>query len=280
MAVHQRCAGGATEGLSVHYFRTMVEDDHLGLTPIQHCGQDSVQDAFVIFGPHSFERVRFGQHARVLGHGRSRSSKPQARVSYESATAPKRHKKDPNRPRGYISAFNFFVKDKRPTYVQGRPNAQVRRPCSFSWKPLACFPCFGDSKRSNECLESGTLQGHSLEHNNEINKMLGKVWKTATEHEKKTYEEKATADKVRYLKVCLTSLCCYRRCPIFFLGPCTLPFNCMRWYLVTMIFIFRLSQWWLPAAFFEDVFCRNNIPGTLLGTITTKKTGMTTHRRV
>lgn len=27
----------------------------------------------------------------------------------------------------------------------------------------------------------------------------------ATEHEKKSYEEKATADKVRYLKVCLTS---------------------------------------------------------------------------
>ncbi|CAM9233608.1 unnamed protein product [Laminaria digitata] len=154
------------EGLSVHYFRTMVEDDHLGLTPVQRSRQENVQDAFIIFGTHSRDPVRFGQHALSLGHGRSRPSKPQARVAYESATAPKRHKKDPNRPRGYISAFNFFVKDKRPTYVQSRPNAQ----------------------------------GHSLEHNNEINKMLGKVWKTATEDEKKTYEEKATADKVRYLK--------------------------------------------------------------------------------
>eukprot|EP00904_Undaria_pinnatifida_P011896 jgi/Undpi1/7837/HiC_scaffold_23.g10310.m2 len=161
VAVHQRCTGGATKGLSAHYFRTMVEND-----PMQHGRKNSVQDAFVIFGRHSHDAVRLGPHPRALVHGKHRPSKPQARVAYESATAPKRHKKDPNRPRGYISAFNFFVKDKRPTYVQNRPNAQ----------------------------------GHSLEHNNEINKILGKVWKMATEHEKKTYEEKATADKVRYLK--------------------------------------------------------------------------------
>ena len=97
---------------------------------MQHGRKNSVQDAFVIFGRHSHDAVRLGPHPRALVHGKHRPSKPQARVAYESATAPKRHKKDPNRPRGYISAFNFFVKDKRPTYVQNRPNAQVRQSCS------------------------------------------------------------------------------------------------------------------------------------------------------
>lgn len=44
-------------------------------------------------------------------------------------------------------------------------------------------------------------QGHALEHNNEINKALGKIWKRATEEEKRVYEERATADKLRYLQV-------------------------------------------------------------------------------
>lgn len=45
------------------------------------------------------------------------------------------------------------------------------------------------------------FQGHSLEYNNAINKTLGKVWKQATKKEKMIYEEKATADKLRYLQV-------------------------------------------------------------------------------
>ena len=151
VAVHQRCAGGATEGLSVHYFRKMVEEDHISLTPIQDGRQNNVQDAFVIFGTHTRDPVRFSQHASALGRAKIRASKPQARVAYESGTAPKRQKKDPNRPRGYISAFNFFVKDKRPAYVQSRPNAQVRRSRPFPFKLLTCFTVFGDSKRSNEC---------------------------------------------------------------------------------------------------------------------------------
>lgn len=58
------------------------------------------------------------------------------------------------------------------------------------------------------CAAPRLFQGHSLEHNNEINKTLGKVWKQATKQEKKIYEEKATADKLRYLHVsCMNFLC-------------------------------------------------------------------------
>lgn len=46
-----------------------------------------------------------------------------------------------------------------------------------------------------------TRQGYTLARNNEINKNLGKIWKAVTEQEKRSYEEQATVDKVRYLKV-------------------------------------------------------------------------------
>ena len=114
-------------------------------------------------------------------------------------------------------------------------------------------------ERSNESLESRTsFQGHSLEHNNEINKMLGKVWKTATEHEKKNYEEKATADKVRYLKVWLKSPCLYRQSSVFFPGPCTPPFYIGMTFDCNDSFFVLANGVFLPA-FSEDLFRRNSV---------------------
>ncbi|CAM9373126.1 unnamed protein product, partial [Discosporangium mesarthrocarpum] len=85
-----------------------------------------------------------------------------------SSRTSKRQKRDPNRPRGYISAFNFFVQDKRPVYIKLHPEVQV---------------------------------GHSLGHNNAINKTLGKLWKLTTSEERRYYEDLATKDKLRYLQV-------------------------------------------------------------------------------
>lgn len=122
VVVHQRCREeameGATEVLSFHHVQTQV--DHEGVGSMDKLS--AVQDSYTIFGTQALG----GSQARAMVKESTRFSKPQARaVAYEDARPSKRRKKDPNRPRGYISAFNFFVQDKRRTYVQNRPNAKV-----------------------------------------------------------------------------------------------------------------------------------------------------------
>jgi len=54
-----------------------------------------------------------------------------------------------------------------------------------------------------DCLTDSLTQqtGCSLQHNNEINKSLGKAWKEATPEEKRVYEEMSMIDKRWYIKV-------------------------------------------------------------------------------
>lgn len=111
---------GAIEVLAFHHFQTHLDKESSG--PTGHSSSTSVQDAYTIFCTQPVG----GPQARTVVKESTRFSKSQARaVAYEDARPSKRRKKDPNRPRGYISAFNFFVQDKRRTYVQNRPNAKV-----------------------------------------------------------------------------------------------------------------------------------------------------------
>lgn len=94
---------------------------------------NSVEDAFVIFNTHPSGSTRFVEHSRALTSGHTRSSEA-CRMVLKKASPPRRRRKDPNRPRGYVSAFNFFVKDKRSAYVR---DAQVTRLSLLVW---TCLP--------------------------------------------------------------------------------------------------------------------------------------------
>lgn len=117
VSVHQRCAGGTMEGFAVQYSRD--ERDGVGSTQMQQTNGDSVQDAYVIFGARPSESMRFVQHSRVLmGEHSSSSSSQQKLTASKGTTTLRRRKKDPHRPRGYVSAFNYFVKARRAAYVR------------------------------------------------------------------------------------------------------------------------------------------------------------------
>lgn len=81
--------------------------------------RDSVQDAYVIFGARTLDSTRFVQHSRVLMGEHISPTESQPRVAAAKSTAPpRRRRKDPHRPRGYVSAFNYFVKARRAAYVR------------------------------------------------------------------------------------------------------------------------------------------------------------------
>ncbi len=85
-------------------------------------------------------------------------------------TAPKDKRRDPHKPRGYISAFNFFSQDQRSrAYNENKEEIEGAGP-----KPS--------------------------ERNNAINKILGKMWKELSPKKRATYDEMATSDKQRYLE--------------------------------------------------------------------------------
>jgi hypothetical protein len=69
-------------------------------------------------------------------------------------------------PKGYVSAFNWFVKGKRNDVI----------------------------KENNETV------GNAIITNNEVNRKLGLLWKTYTKIDRAQYEELARVDKMRYLK--------------------------------------------------------------------------------
>jgi hypothetical protein len=77
-----------------------------------------------------------------------------------------RKKRDPNKPQGYMSGFNFFAKEHRANLLEKEPE----------------------------------LQNQST-NTNLMNKLLGTVWKNMSKQERTKYEEMAVADKCRYLKV-------------------------------------------------------------------------------
>ncbi|GAA5862053.1 hypothetical protein JCM3774_006153 [Rhodotorula dairenensis] len=76
------------------------------------------------------------------------------------ATAAAKPKKDPNAPKRPLSAYMLFSQDKRAEVKEEKPDVS-----------------FG-----------------------EIGKILGAKWKEADENERKPYEDKAAAEKVRYEK--------------------------------------------------------------------------------
>ncbi len=85
-------------------------------------------------------------------------------------TAPKDKRRDPHKPRGYISAFNFFSQDQRArAYNENKEEIEGAGP-----KPS--------------------------ERNNTINKILGKMWKELSPKKRAIYDEMATSDKRRYLE--------------------------------------------------------------------------------
>jgi hypothetical protein len=78
----------------------------------------------------------------------------------------KTSKRDPKRPKGYISAFNFFAKDMRAQILKEQPD----------------------------------LGGKGQSKNNAINLLVGTRWKQLPAESKRPYEDKAVQDKVRYLR--------------------------------------------------------------------------------
>jgi HMG (high mobility group) box len=89
--------------------------------------------------------------------------------------APKLKKKDPNRPRGYISAFNYFAKEHRP-------------------------------RVAISVTASSTLFTTSAARNNAINKEVGREWHSMSAPQRAQYEALAVKDKTRYL----TEMTAYR----------------------------------------------------------------------
>ena len=77
-------------------------------------------------------------------------------------------KRDPNRPHGYISGFNFFARDHRPILLEEQPGLK---------------------------FQPGST--------NLVNKRLGQIWKHMTKEQRGVYEQKAVLDKCRYLQVSL-----------------------------------------------------------------------------
>lgn len=74
-------------------------------------------------------------------------------------------KKDPKRPHGYISGFNFFAREHRPVLLEEQPE--------LKFQPAST---------------------------NLVNKLLGNLWKNMTKDQRAIYEQKAVIDKCRYLQ--------------------------------------------------------------------------------
>ncbi|CAN0002101.1 unnamed protein product [Ectocarpus fasciculatus] len=162
VSIHQRSADGVTDGVAFQH-SLINGDGGLVSTGKEEMYHNSVQDAFVIFNTHPSGSTRFIEQSRALTSGHTRSSEARRMVP-KKTSPPRRRRKDPNRPRGYVSAFNFFVKDKRSAYVRD-------------------------------------AQGFSPGNNNEVNKKLGQAWKELTTEEKNCYQARSDVDKCRYLKV-------------------------------------------------------------------------------
>lgn len=109
--VHLFGEDGIQEALTVQVVQASADVEHLCAGDTIGDRAEVVHDAYIVFAtpPPGGERYV-----------------PQVQAgAQETAKPSKRHKRDPSRPRGYISAFNYFVQDKRQAYVQNHPEAQV-----------------------------------------------------------------------------------------------------------------------------------------------------------
>lgn len=115
--VHQFGDDGIHEVLTVQVVQASADVEHLGAGETRGERAEVVHDAYIVFAtpPPGGER-----YVPLVQAGAQETTRPS-----------KRHKRDPSRPRGYISAFNYFVQDKRQAYVQNHPEAQVILPGTF-----------------------------------------------------------------------------------------------------------------------------------------------------
>ncbi len=121
ISVHQRYPGDEKESLAVQY-TVGEDDDHCGARSTNGKNSSRFQDALLIFGKDPSHRVHFLQHSLALMSERSKYIDSGARDSGARAT-PKgitrgRRKRDPKRPKGYVSGFNHFVREQTPAYVR------------------------------------------------------------------------------------------------------------------------------------------------------------------
>jgi hypothetical protein len=93
----------------------------------------------------------------------------------KTAAAPK--------PKGYISAFNFFSREIRPTIQARHASLSVSR-----------VTCYSSRSRTHARTHARTRQ------KNEINKLVGVAWKKLSKEGRKTFEQRGNQDKLRYLE--------------------------------------------------------------------------------
>lgn len=117
VVVHQFGDDGMKEVLAVQFVQASTGVDDLGIEESRADQTSVVQDAYALFTTPPPGGEQYVPTVQPIVH--------------ETARPSRRHKRDPNRPRGYVSAFNFFVQDKRPAYVQNHPEAQVTPPCRW-----------------------------------------------------------------------------------------------------------------------------------------------------
>lgn len=116
ISVHQRYRGDELESFAVQYMSGKDNGrDCAKSTHGQHVS--GFQDAFLIFGKDPSDRTHFVQHARALMSQNVRRVDAEPRATFKGIT-PRRRKKDPKRPKGYVSGFNFFVIDQTKALVR------------------------------------------------------------------------------------------------------------------------------------------------------------------
>jgi len=127
--VQQQHSNGDTEGLSFHFVRRFESTSHTTAPQTKTEEQTSlssppvVEDGYIIF------RSKGSCTKRLVGTAAEKANNNHDHNNNSNSVPAKKSKKDPNHPRGYISAFNFFVKDKRPSFVQDGQNGQVGESC-------------------------------------------------------------------------------------------------------------------------------------------------------
>lgn len=107
-------------------------------------------------------------------------------ITSSTALTSHRTHHDPKRPKGYISAYNFYVMKQRNSISTDLPNLSV---CNVYTRIVY-----------NLCY----ISVHTIVQHNEVNRILGELWANLSPSQREVYEEYARKDKVRYWKVEIT----------------------------------------------------------------------------